>query len=136
MFSEQLMHLFSRKPLHYYKWDSLHEYDPRRLVHANRFVDHKSYTERYDPHWQEDAYWVPDQEFLKIPVPSQYKDAYWWRERQARRLQVPFEFERPRKILDPENQLFDKTDFSDLAFADKYRIPEREVLANLKKRRQ
>lgn len=52
-------------------------YDPRKLVHANRYIDHDTYAEKYDPHWSQNAYLVPDQQYYYIPVPKEYKDAYW-----------------------------------------------------------
>ena len=132
-FSKQLEHLLSRKPLHYKRWESLHMYDPRKLVHAAVAVDHFTLREKYDPHWHARVHWVPDQEWLKVPIDPVFKDAYWYREHEARTLQAPYLFEKQR---DEKAKLRVETDFNDLAYAQKHMLSEADVLQNLKSRRQ
>ncbi|KAG5469339.1 hypothetical protein LSCM1_02554 [Leishmania martiniquensis] len=128
MFSHQLKRILNKKSLHKYNWDSLPMYDPRKLVHANRYVDHDTYEERYDPHWEHNAHLVPDQQFYYIPVPKEYKDAYWWRDLQARRVQCPTEWVHFR--MHTKDKL--KYDFQDLAFRKKFEYSYEDVVANAK----
>jgi hypothetical protein len=128
MFSHQLKRILNKKSLHKYNWDPLPMYDPRKLVHANRFVDHDTYEEKYDPHWENNTHLVPDQEFYNVPVPKEYKDAYWWRDLQARRIQCPVEWVHHR--MHTKDKL--KYDFQDLAVRKKFEFSYEDVIANAK----
>lgn len=116
MFTHQLKRLLRKKHLHKYNWDALPMYDPRTLIHSNREVDHKTYVEKRDPHWDQNVHWVPDQTYEKIPVPAEFKDAYWWRDLQARRIQCPVDWVSNRMYSARRRQEFD---FQDLAFRRK-----------------
>ncbi|CCW66170.1 unnamed protein product [Phytomonas sp. Hart1] len=129
MFTHQLKHILNKKSLHKYNWDPLPMYDPRKLVHSNRYIDHDTYEEKYSPCWMENAYLVPDQQFYHIPVPSEYKDAYWWRDLQARRVQCPIEWVSHRMYSKKDRQLYD---FQDLAVRKKFEYPYEEVVQNAK----
>lgn len=129
MFTHQLKRILNKKSLHKYNWDPLPMYDPRKLVHAGRFVDHDSYQEVYDPHWVNNAYDVPDQQYCKIPVPAEYKDAYWWRDLQARRVQCPVEWVSHRMYSKVGRRRFD---FQDLGFKKKFEFSLEEVVQNAK----
>lgn len=129
MFTHQLKRILNKKSLHKYNWDPLPMYDPRKLAHAGRYVDHDTYEEKYDPHWATNAHEVPDQQFYKVPVPAEYKDAYWWRDLQARRVQCPTEWVAHRMYNKGDRQRYD---FQDLAFKKKFEFPLDEVVQNAK----
>ncbi|KPA76736.1 putative mitochondrial hypothetical protein [Leptomonas pyrrhocoris] len=131
MFSHQLKRILNKKSLHKYNWDPLPMYEPRKLVHANRYVDHDTYEEKYDPHWEHNAHLVPDQAFYNVPVPKEYKDAYWWRDLQARRIQCPTEWVHHRMHTKDRQ----KYDFQDLAFRKKFEFSYEDVVANAKEMR-
>lgn len=128
MFSHQLKRILNKKSLHKYTWDALPMYDPRKLAHANRYVDHDTYAEKYDPHWEQNAHLVPDQQYYNIPVPKEYKDAYWWRDLQARRVQCPTDWVHHR--MHTKDRLV--YDFQDLAFRKKFQYSYEDVVANAK----
>ncbi|CCW63081.1 unnamed protein product [Phytomonas sp. EM1] len=132
MFTHQLKRILNKKSLHKYTWDPLPMYDPRKLVHANRYIDHDTYEEKYSPHWMNNAHLVPDQQFYHIPVPAEYKDAYWWRDLQARRVQCPVEWVSHRMYSKADRR---KYDFQDLAFRKKFEYSFDEVVNNAKEMR-
>lgn len=103
-------------------------YEPRKLVHANRYVDHDTYEEKYDPHSEQNSHLVPDQRFYNIPIPQEYKDAYWWRDLQARRIQCPVEWVHHRMHTSDRR----KYDFQDLAFRKKFEFSYEETIQNAK----
>ncbi|CAD2217798.1 hypothetical protein AGDE_00709 [Angomonas deanei] len=129
MFSHQLKRILNKNSLHRYNWDPLPMYDPRKLIHADRRVDHDTYEEVYDPHWMNSAHHVPDQRYHKIPVPADFKDAYWWRDLQARRVQCPVEWVSHRMYSSEDRR---KYDFQDLAFKKKFEFSFEETVANAK----
>lgn len=138
MFSEQLKHLLRKDQLHKMVWDPLPMYNPRKLAHTEKEIDHYTYQEKHNPHNTMAAdngkvYEVPDQQYRKVAVPSKYKDAYWWRERQAKRVQVPVEMVQDR-MYNPEKRW--QTDFQDLSFKQKFTFTEEEVIAHMKKSRR
>lgn len=132
MFTHQLKRILNKKSLHRYNWDPLPMYDPRMLAHTNRQVDHDTYEERYDPHWENNAHWVPDQKYYAIPVPREFKDAYWWREIQARRVQCPVDWVQHRMYNKEDRQTYD---FQDLGFRKKFQFSYEEVINNAKETR-
>lgn len=129
MFSHQLKRILNKKSLHRYNWDPLPMYNPRVLAHSNRIVDHDTYEEKYDPHWNNNVHLVPDQEFYHIPVPSEYKDAYWWRDLQARRVQCPVAWVHHRMHNNTDRHTYD---FQDLAFRKKFQYSFEETISNAK----
>jgi hypothetical protein len=132
MFTHQLKHLLQKKAVHRYNWDPVAEYPARNLWHANRMVDHHSYQEVHDPQWDRQAYNVPDQNYLKIPVPSEFKDAYWYRELQAKRIQCPVDWVSHR-MYSPKNRA--RFDFQDLSMKEKFRLPMESVVEKSKQQR-
>jgi hypothetical protein len=132
MFTHQLKHLLQKKAVHRYNWDPVSLYPARNLWHADRLVDHHTYEERHDPHWDNKVYEVPDQEYSRIPVPSEYKDAYWFRDLQARRIQCPVEWVSHRMYSGKNRNRFD---FQDLAMKAKFRIPQLQVIEKSKQKR-
>lgn len=133
LFSHQLKRILNKKPLHYHKWTPIALYQPRPLWHADRRVDHVTGQEVSDPHWDRNAYWVPDQEFGRIPVPGDFKDAYWTREAQARRVQCPIEW-MGHKMYSRQQRI--RTDFQDLSFQPKKFFSHKEVLDHAAMRRR
>ncbi|EPY30340.1 hypothetical protein STCU_04115 [Strigomonas culicis] len=129
MFSHQLKRILSKKSLHRYNWDPLPMYEPRKLVHASRYVDHDTYEERYDPHWEKEAHLVPDQQYHSIPIPPEYKDAYWWRDLQARRVQCPVDWVSHRMYNKADRRGYD---FQDLAFRKKFEFSYEDTIRNAK----
>lgn len=132
MFSHQLKRLLRKNHVHRFTWDKLPMYNPRVLVHANRLVDPETHQIVRDAHWEEQAHWVPDQTYAKIPVPKEFKDAYWWRDLQARRVQAPLEWMRHR-FYSPSDKR--KYDFQDLSLKKKHRYTLEEVVANARSMR-
>lgn len=129
MFTHQLKRLLQKKAIHKFVWDPLPMYNPRKLVHSNREVDHFTYLEKRDPHWENNIHYVPDQKFLKVPVPNEYKDAYWWRDLQARRVQCPIDWVSHRMYRGTSRRA---TDFQDLAFRPKHRFTVMETVQHAK----
>lgn len=132
-FKGQLERILNKQHVHMSRWDELSMYDPRKLAHANRFVDHFTYETQYsDPLWSSTVHEVPDQRYGRIAVPAEYKDAYWWRDLQARRVQCPVEWVSYRMY---NKGLRLRTDFTDLSFKRKWQFTVDHVLANLEKER-
>lgn len=132
MFSHQLKRILNKKSLHRYNWDPLPMYDPRVLAHAGRYIDHHTYDAKYDPHWHQNTYMVPDQRYYSIPVPKEYSDAYWWRDLQARRVQCPVEWVHHRMHNKADRRAYD---FQDLAFRKKFQFSYEETISNAKESR-
>ena len=131
--SHQLKRLLQKKHIHRYSWDKLTMYDPRRLVHTNKRLDHFTYANLPDPHRSATTYWVPDQEFLKVPVPVEFSDAYWWRELQARRIQCPIEWVEHRHL---DAQKASRVDFQDLSMKKKFFVRDEQAVRYLLEKRQ
>ncbi|CUG01156.1 Hypothetical protein, putative [Bodo saltans] len=129
MVTHQLKRLLQKKHLHKYNWDPLPMYEPRKLVHANRYVDHHTYQEKVDPHWSENTVSVPDQKWLKVDVPAEYQDAYWFRDLQARRVQCPVEWVSHRMYKARHRRAYD---FQDLGFKKKHIFLPEEAAENAK----
>lgn len=129
-FTTQLKHLLSKKIVHKRRWESLGLFKAKPLAHADVYVDHFTYDVKHDPHRRNNTFWVPDQRYGKIPVPSDYKDAYWWRDLESRRLQAPSEWKK-HDIYSPHRRAF--TDFSNLAFEKKFKYSKSQVLLNMKR---
>eukprot|EP00758_Cryptobia_borreli_P006689 Tbor_TRINITY_DN5189_c2_g6::TRINITY_DN5189_c2_g6_i4::g.25916::m.25916 len=58
-FSDQLKKLLTKNHLHRRKWTPLHMYNPRRLIHTNKEIDHYNYTYKYNPHTSPNPLRVP-----------------------------------------------------------------------------
>lgn len=129
MVTHQLKRLLQKKHVHKYVWDPLPMYEPRKLVHANRVVDHKTYQEKVDPHWDNNVVYVPDQTWQKLPVPAEFKDAYWFRDLQARRVQCPVEWVSHRMYKAKYRRTYD---FQDLGFRKKHMFSAHEAVSNAK----
>lgn len=81
------------------------------------------------------TFWVPDQEWLRVPVPAEYKDAYWGREREARRHQG--------KDLDQDviDKVFTRdqrytVDFNDFGLRPRRVVSAEDAVRNLRRSRQ
>eukprot|EP00760_Papus_ankaliazontas_P034274 PhM_4_TR7088/c0_g1_i1/m.55959 len=127
MISDQIKVLMNKphvKPSR--RWEDLENglYDPRRLQNADVKLDAKGAIRR-DPHRQNSTYYVPDQKYVKIPVPEDYKDAYWHREWEARRVQTSVE---DKIHLTWKLSTRSRTDFQDLSFRPKFQFSVGEVL--------
>ena len=125
MFTHQLKHLLQKKAIHRYNWDPLLQYPARNLWHVNRYVDHHTYEEKHDPHWDARKVEIPDQQFSRIPIPPEFKDAYWFRELQARRVQCPVEWVAYRMHSARQRRRYD---FQDLSMARKVQFDEHQVV--------
>lgn len=128
-FTSQLKWLLNKRAVHKHVWDPIPLYNPRELVHTNQQLDHYTYEPKYDPHREMNTYYVPDQQYNKLPVPSEFRDAYWWRDLQARRLQAPTKW-LSHNLYKAERRLF--TDFQNLSFEKKFKYRKEDVIRHIK----
>ncbi len=143
---DQLDHLLNKKPLHHFDWDPVPEYPARKLRHADRKLDPRTGAALPDPardfglssstsssDVQNRSYLVPDQQYLRVPVPQRYKDAYWWREQQARRTQKPVAWE-AHKFWSVDKR--HRYNFADLSFEKKFWFSVDDVVAHARQERR
>jgi len=130
--SQQLKKILNKKQATTQKWEPLVEHDPRRLLFASSKVNKEGSIVR-DPHAANNTYLVPDQEYVAIPVPAEFKDAYWARESISRRVQKdPYEAVSAAWKKDTREY----TDFQELSFRPKFRFSIPELLAMAKRERR
>ncbi|KNH03936.1 hypothetical protein XU18_4744 [Perkinsela sp. CCAP 1560/4] len=134
--SKQLKSLLNKPTFHPLarKWEELSEYPPRRLTYCGVHTGPNGEV-KYDPHRESQTYFVPDQDYYKIPVPAVMKDAYWNRELLARKTQInPWDLDMQKRAWDKD--LRDETDFQYLAFRKKFQFSVRELLDQATKERR
>ena len=134
--SNQLKKLLNKPAYHprARTWEELTEFPPRRLLYCGVETD-SSGAVKHDPHRTNRTYYVPDQEYYKIPVPETMRDAYWNRERKARASQQnPWELDMQKRIWDKD--LREETDFQYLSFQKKFQFSVNEILEQARKERR
>mmetsp|Transcript_18423 Transcript_18423/g.28840 ORF Transcript_18423/g.28840 Transcript_18423/m.28840 type:complete len:158 (-) Transcript_18423:51-524(-) len=134
--SAQLKRLLNKETFHPQsrKWEELSEYPPRRLMYCGVQAGPKGEVV-HDPHRVNETYYVPDQNYYKIPVPASMKDAYWNRELLSRKTQInPWHLDMQKKIWNKDVRA--ETDFQYLSFQKKFQFSVQEILDQAKKERR
>ena len=131
--SNQLKKLLNKPTYHprARTWEKLTEYPPRELMYCGVQTESNGAV-KFDPHREKNTYYVPDQEYYKIPVPDYARDAYWNRELRSRMTQEnPWSVDQQKKVWNKD--LREETDFQYLSFQKKFQFSVQDILDQAKK---